>query len=205
MPEERIEISLRLLPTTVALLEQSFGQDWQRRTARFLEALAPASAVEHVRYDLAVELLDDIRRLDAQLKESHKRIRAAVRASGTTVTDLFGVGPIIAAMVIGYTGDVARFRNRDHYAAYNGTAPVEFSSGGRTVHRLSERGNRQLNHALHMAAICQLRQPHSMGRAYFERKVADGKTNKEAIRALKRHISNAVFRHVVADARRPAR
>ena len=73
-------------------------------------------------------------------------------------------------MLIGYTGDIARFRNRDHYAAYNGTAPVEFSSGGRIVHRLSERGNRNLNHALHMAAISQLRQPHSEGRAYFDRK-----------------------------------
>ena len=70
------------------------------------------------------------------------------------------------------------------------------------MHRLSERGNRQLNHALHMAAICQLRQPHSDGRAYFERRVKDGKTNKEAIRALKRHISNAVYRHLVTDARR---
>ncbi len=123
-------------------------------------------------------------------------------ASGTSVTDLFGVGPIIAAMLIGYTGDIARFRDRDHYAAYNGTAPVEFSSGGRTVHRLSKRGNRHLNHAIHMAAICQLRQPHSDGRAYVDRKVAEGKTKKEAIRALKRQISNAVYRQLVIDARR---
>jgi transposase len=141
---------------------------------RFLAGVTPTSPVEQARYDLAVELLEDIRRLDAQLKESHKRIRAAVRASETTVTDLFGVGPIIAGMLVGYTGEIGRFRNRHHYAAYNGTAPVEFSSGGRTVHRLSERGNRQLNHAIHMAAICQLRQPHSTGRAYFERKVAEG-------------------------------
>jgi transposase len=169
---------------------------------RFLEAVAPATPVEQTRYDLAVELLEDIRRLDAQLKASHKRIRAAVRASGTSVTDLFGVGPIIAAALIGYTGDVERFRNRDRFAAYNGTAPVEFSSGGRVVHRVSERGNRQLNHAIHMAAICQLRQPHSEGRAYFERKVAEGKTKKEAVRALKRQVSNAVYRHLVADARR---
>ncbi|MDJ0771421.1 MAG: IS110 family transposase [Ilumatobacter sp.] len=131
----------------------------------FLEQLTPATPVEQTRYDLAVELLAEIRALDAQLKASHKRIRAAIAASSTTVTDLFGIGPIIAAMLIGYTGDVGRFRDRDHYAAYNGTAPVEFSSGGRTVHRASTRGNRQLNHALHMAAICQLRQPHSAGRA----------------------------------------
>jgi transposase len=169
---------------------------------RFLADVTPATLVEQTRYDLAVELLEDIRRLDAQLKASHKRIRTAIRASGTSVTDLFGVGPIIAAALIGYTGDVSRFRNRDRFAAYNGTAPVEFSSGGRIVHRVSERGNRQLNHAIHMAAICQLRQAHSEGRAYFERKVTEGKTKKEALRALKRQISNAVCRHLVADARR---
>jgi transposase len=169
---------------------------------RFLEAITPTTPVEQTRYDLAVELLEDIRRLDTQLKASHTRIRAAIRASGTSVTDLFGVGPIIAAALIGYTGDVGRFGNRDRFAAYNGTAPVEFSSGGRVVHRVSERGNRQLNHAIHMAAICQLRQPHSDGRAYFDRRVADGKTSREALRALKRHISNAIYRQLVADARR---
>jgi transposase len=87
-------------------------------------------------------------------------------------------------MLIGYSGDIGRFRNRDHYAAHNGTAPVEFSSGGRVVHRVSERGNRQLNHAIHRAAICQLRPPHSHGRAYFDRPVAEGKTTREALRAL---------------------
>ncbi len=168
----------------------------------FLAGLSPTDPVERVRRDLVVELLSEVRVLDAQLKASHKRIREAVAASGTTVTELFGVGPIIAAMLIGHTGDIGRFANRDHFAAYNGTAPVEFSSGGRTVHRLSQRGNRQLNHAIHMAAISQLRQPHCEGRVFFDRKVAEGKTKREAIRALKRQISNAVYRHLVADARR---
>ena len=108
----------------------------------FLAGVSPGDPVAQTRYDLAVELLDEIRKLDAQLKASHRRIRAAIAASATTMTDIFGIGPIIAAMLIGYTGDIARFRDRDHYAAYNGTAPVEFSSGGRTVHRLSTRGNR---------------------------------------------------------------
>jgi transposase len=108
-------------------------------------------------------------------------------------------------MLIGYAGDVRRFRNADQFAAYNGTAPVEFSSGGRTVHRLSQRGNRKLNHALHLAAICQLRQAHSEGRGYFDRKVAEGKTKKEAVRALKRQISNAVFRQLLVDASRAGR
>jgi transposase len=91
------------------------------------------------------------------------------------------------------------------YAAYNGTAPVEFSSGGRTVHRLSQRGNRRLNHAIHMAAICQLRQTHCDGRGYFDRKVTDGKTKKEALRSLKRQISNAIYRQLVLDATRSRR
>jgi transposase len=168
----------------------------------FLEGFKPCGHVERVRVDLVVELLDDVRRLDTQLKASHKRIRVAVQVSATSVTELFGVGPIIAAMLIGYSGDMTRFASRDHYAAYNGTAPVEYSSGGRSVHRLSKRGNRKLNHAIHMAAISQLRQPHSDGRAYFDRRVSEGKTNKEAIRALKRHISNAVYRQLVADTRR---
>lgn len=169
---------------------------------RFLLEVDPVDAIEQTRYDLAVELLADIRRVDEQLKASHKRIRTAVAASGTTVTDIYGIGPIIAAGLVGYSGDITRFANRDRYAAYNGTAPIEFSSGGRIVHRLSRRGNRHLNHALHMAAICQIRQTGSEGRMYFERRVAEGKTKREALRALKRHVSNAVYRQLLADARR---
>jgi transposase len=167
---------------------------------RLLAQITPTTPVEHIRLELALELLADVRVLDAQLKESHRRIRDAVRAANTSVVELFGVGPIIACMIIGYSGDIRRFPSRDRYAAYNGTAPVEFSSGGRIVHRLSQRGNRQLNHAIHMAAISQIRQPHSEGRAYFDRKVAKGKTKKEALRALKRQVSNAVYRQLVGDA-----
>ena len=126
---------------------------------RLMAKIAPETPAEQVRYDLALELLDDVRRLDAQTKESHRRIRIAVKASGTSVTELYGVGPIIAAQLIGYAGDVRRFANRDAFASYNGTAPIEWSSGGRVVHRLSQRGNRKLNHALHMAAVTQIRNP----------------------------------------------
>ena len=105
-------------------------------------------------------------------------------------------------MLIGYTRRPDPVRHRDRYAAYTGTAPIEFSSGGRTVHRLSRRGNRRLNHALHMAAITQIRHRHSPGRGYYDRKLAEGKTPREAIRALKRQLSNVVCRHLVADARR---
>jgi transposase len=166
-----------------------------------LAKLEPTTPTEQVRYDLATELLEDVLRLDAQLKASHKRIKEAVTVSGSSVTEIYGIGPMIAAELIGYSGDIRRFANRDAYASYNGTAPVEFSSGGRTVHRVSERGCRLLNHAIHMAAICQIRQMNSEGRIYFERRVAEGKTKKEAIRALKRHLSNAVYRQLLLDAR----
>jgi transposase len=165
-----------------------------------LAGVKPHSPVEAARHALALEHLDDLRRLDAQMRVSKQRIAEAIAASGTSLTELFGVGPVVAAMVIGYTGDVARFRNRDHFAAYTGAAPIEVSSGGRVTHRLSRRGTRQLNHALHIAAITQIRFPHSQGRAFFERKVAEGKTKKEAVRALKRRIADAVYRQLLIDA-----
>ena len=168
--------------------------------ARLLAAAKPASPVERARHALALEHLDDLRRLDEQMKASKQRIIAAVDAAGTTLVQLFGIGPVIASMLIGYSGDVRRFASRHHYAAYNGSAPVEVSSGGRVVHRLSRRGNRQLNHALHMAAISQIRHAHSDGRAFFDRKVAEGKTNKVALRALKRRISDTVYRQLLLDA-----
>jgi transposase len=169
---------------------------------RMLAGVKPATPVEVARHALALEHLDDLRRLDAQMRASKARIAEAVAASGTSLTELFGVGPVVAAMLIGYTGDVGRFRNRDHFAAYTGAAPIEVSSGGRITHRLSRRGNRQLNHALHIVAITQIRFPHSPGRAFFERKVAEGKTKKEAVRALKRRIADAVYRQLLIDRRR---
>lgn len=187
-----------------ALSELSAGGIAKELNASDAETLlaeaTPETPVEQIRHELALELLGEVRVLDSQLKASHRRIREAVRASNTSVTELFGVGPIIACMAIGYSRDIRRFPNRDHYASYNGTAPIEFSSAGRVVHRLSRRGNRQLNHAIHMAAVCQIRHPHSEGRAYFDRKVGEGKTKKEALRALKRHVSNAIYRQLLIDA-----
>jgi len=133
---------------------------------------------------------------------SHQRIKVAVGASETSLTEVFGIGPVLACSLIGYTGDVTRFTSADQFAAYDGTAPIEVSSGGRQVHRLSRRGNRQLNHALHMVAICQIRQTHSEERTYFEKKVAEGKSRKDAIRSRKRQISNTVYRHLVLDTQR---
>ena len=114
---------------------------------------------------------------------------------------MYGVGPIIAAIIVGHTGDVRRFPTAGHYARYNATAPIEASSGPKVRHRLNPRGNRQLNHALHIAAVTQIAHD-TPGRVYFDRKLAEGKTRKEALRALKRRISDAVYRQLLADTRR---
>jgi len=174
------------------------------RAIRILDRSTPSGAVGQARFDLATELLDDMRRLDAQIRESQKKLAVAVKASGTSLTGLFGVGPFIAATVIGDVADVARFATRDHFAAYNGTAPIEVSSGNRKIYRLSLRGNRRINHAIHMAAITQIRHSHSDGRAYYDKKIAEGKTHKEALRSLKRQISNAIYRCLQTDARQGA-
>jgi len=174
------------------------------KAAELLDGVEPDSAVAAARVELAHELLDDLRRVDAQLAESKKRLAAVVAASGTTTTNVFGVGPVVAATVVGVTGDVGRLPTRDRFAAFNGTAPIEVSSGGRKVWRLSRRGNRTLNHAIHMAAVTQIRFRHSPGRGYYDRKIAEGKTPKEAMRALKRRISDALWSAMVADARRAA-
>jgi transposase len=128
---------------------------------------------------MAGDLLADVRRIDNQLHELKKRITQAAAASGTSVVEVYGVGPIVAAILIGHS-DVHRFPSAGHYARYNATAPIEASSGPKTRHRFNPRGNRQLNHALHVAAITQVAH-NTPGRAYYERKRAEGKSPKEAL------------------------
>jgi transposase len=180
------------------------GQITAGQAGHLLDTITPAGAVEAARCQLAAELTEDLRGVDARIRETRKKAAAAVAAAGTSLTGLFGVGPVIAAAVIGDVRHVSRFPNRDHFAAYDGTAPIEVSSGGRKVYRLSRRGNRRLNHAIHMAAVTQIRYRHSPGRAYYEKKLAEGKTGKEALRCLKRQISDAIFACLQADARRAA-
>ncbi len=168
------------------------------KTTRLLQGMRTLDTVGEQRRSMARTHLGDIRRLDRELKANKVLVSKAVVASNTTVTDVYGVGPIVAAFLIGYTSNVDRFASADHYAAYNGTAPVEYSSGGKKKHRLSMRGNRKLNHAIHMAAVTQISHD-TAGRVYYDKKQAEGKTRKEALRALKRRISDAVYRKLVAD------
>jgi transposase len=125
---------------------------------------------------------------------------AALLASKTSVTEVYGVGPVGAAIIIGRSGDIRRFPTAGHYARHNGTAPIEASSGPKARHRLNPRGDRQLNHAIHTAALTQVAHD-TPGRAYYLRKQAEGKTRKEAMRALKRRISDVVYRQLLLDAK----
>ena len=199
----RTQVACRLHQVLCELIPGGVsGEITAGQAGRILETITPAGTVEAARWELAAELTEDLRGADAAIRETRKKIAAAVRAAGTSLTGLFGVGPVIAAAVIGDVRHVSRFPDRDHFAAYNGTAPIEVSSGGRKIWRLSRRGNRRLNHAIHMAAITQIRYRHSPGRAYYEKKLAEGKTGKEALRCLKRQISDAIFACLQADARR---
>ena len=115
--------------------------------------------------------------------------------------DLRGVGPVVAARTLADVGDIARFADRNRFASWTGTAPLDASSGEQNRHRLSRAGNRRMNHMIHIAAISQIRLD-TDGRAYYRRKLAAGKTKLEALRCLKRRISDALYRQLVADAER---
>jgi transposase len=201
----RNQVACRLHAVLCELVPGGFGKEITAgQAARVLEQVTPSGVIAQARFELAAQFLDDLRNLDTQLRETKKKLAAAVRASRTTLTEIFGVGPVIAGTVIGDIGDISRFASRDHFAAYNGTAPVEVSSGGRKTYRLSLRGNRRINHAVHMAAVTQIRNRHTDGRVYYDRKITEGKTSKEALRSLKRRISNAIYSRLLADARQAA-
>jgi hypothetical protein len=124
-----------------------------------------------------------------------------ITATGSTLTQLRGVGPAVAARLLGDVGDITRFASRNHFASWNGTAPIDASSGDQHRHRLSRAGNRRINRVLHIMAIVQLSHD-SDGRAYYRRKLAAGKTPMEAMRCLKRRLSDVVYRRMLTDARK---
>jgi transposase len=175
------------------------------RAARILRGIrARGGASDRLRRRLASEVLRDVRTLDRKIADLNARVEAEVEESGSTLTQIFGVGPILAATILGTVGDVARFPTKSHFASYAGTAPVEASSGQVVRHRLSLAGNRHLNYALHMVAVCQARSD-ARGGTYYRKKIAEGKSRKEALRCLKRRVSDAVFRSLMTDAQAPWR
>jgi transposase len=197
----RLHALLRdLLPGGVA------GKLSAERAARILRGIRPKEgASARLRRQLASEVLRDVRTLDNKIADLDERIEAEVQASGTTLTEIFGIGPILAARIIGTVGDVMRFPTKAHFASYSGTSPLEASSREVVRHRLSMAGNRHLNYALHMVAVCQARRSDARGGGYYRKKIAEGKSRKEALRCLKRRISDAVFRSLLEDSQAASR
>ncbi len=172
--------------------------------ATLLGRIRPETAVDLQRKLMARALVADLRRIDRVLAENRTRCANAVAASGTTLTAIFGISDVLAAKILGHVGNVDRFRSDDSFASYSGTAPIEVSSGEVTRHRLSRNGNRALNNALHLAARVQTMHP-GLGRDHYERKLAEHKSSREALRSLKRQLAKVVYRRLVADhVHRPA-
>jgi len=166
-----------------------------------LAKIRPVTAADRQRKQIARDVVRDLKRHEASIKQLEKELRTAVAASGTTLTQIQGIGFLTAAKILALTGDVRRFPNQEHYASYAGTAPIDVSSGDQEAHRLSRRGNRQLNAAIHVAAVTQARDP-GPGRDHYRRKLTEHMTPKEARRSLKRRLSNTIYRRILADHQR---
>ena len=164
-----------------------------------LASVRPRDQVGKTRKLLALEYLAEMAAIEKKVKASSKELKALVLARGSHLMDLTGVGPVVAARILADVGDVARFADRNRFASWTGTAPLDASSGEQIRHRLSRAGNRKANHVIHIAAACQIRVD-GPGRDYYRRKLAAGNTRMEAMRCLKRRISDALFRQLRADA-----
>jgi transposase len=163
-----------------------------------LVKVRPCDLVGKTRRRLAAELVGDLEQIYARKKAADKELKALVAATDTGLLELHGIGPSGAARLLVEVGDITRFPDRNHFASWTGTAPIDASSGDHVRHRLSRGGNRQINRVLHVMATVQLRNP-TEGRAYFDRKKAGGKSSNEAMRCLKRRLSDAVYRVMLDD------
>jgi len=169
------------------------------RAADILRQIRPREPAAKTLRSLAADLVAEIRQLDRRIAKAAVDITAAVKSSGSTLTELSGIGTLNAAKILARVGTIERFRSADAFASYTGTAPIAASSGDVTRHRLSRAGDRQLNCCLHTMAITQISRD-TPGRAYYRRKRAAGKSHREALRCLKRRLSDVVYRQLLRDA-----
>ena len=170
-----------------------------------LGGFRPRTGPDRTRVDLAKELIADVRRFDKQIKANEAKIAVLLDEHGTTLREVDGVGSVLAARLLGRTGQATRFASAAAYANYTGTAPVHIASADSSRHRLSRYGDRQLNSAIYTIAMIQIRMPASTGRAYYDKKIAEGKSPRYATRALKRHLAGHLWRIMLADQTRTQR
>jgi transposase len=172
--------------------------------SRLLATVRVAGPIEAARKQLARDLIAEIRDADQRLTALASKIAATVAENGSQLPTVEGIGPVIAGRLLGRTRRASRFPSASAFANYAGVAPVEVASGDRARHRLPRGGDRQLNLALHLIALTQVRMPASRGRGYYDTKIAEGKTRNEAMRCLKRRLADRVWRIMIADERRLA-
>jgi transposase len=170
-----------------------------RCLVRFKHLDAAAARLEGTVAFVARDLVARIRELTMAANELERRIVETVARLAPALLGLAGVGALTAAKIVAEVADVRRFRSKDAFARHNGTAPLPVWSGNRVRHRLSRTGNRQLNAAIHRIAVTQMR-IHDDAKAYLQRRESMGNTKTEAIRALKRKLSDVVYRCLQADA-----
>ena len=200
LTRQRIQTVNRLQRLLAELTPGKVKKDITALQAKaILSGVRPRDMVGKTRKLLALEQLAEMVALDAKIKASTKELKVLVLERGSSLMDLTGVGPVVAARILADVGDVARFADRNRFASWTGTAPLDASSGEHVRHRLSRAGNRKANHMIHIAAACQIRLD-TPGRAYYRRKLAAGKRPLEAMRCLKRRISDAIYRQLLADA-----
>ena len=149
--------------------------------------------------EISRELLDRIRTLNERVKQLEQQIMILVARLAPALLSIPGCGALSAAKIVGETADVTRFRSKSAYARWNGTAPQPAWSGNTTRFRLSRGGNRQVNSALHRIAITQARTA-TLGRDYYQRRIETGNTKTEALRLLRRRLSDVIYRTLPADA-----
>ncbi len=145
---------------------------------------------------VAKQRIRRLRQLDTEIKELTAEIKTMVDQSGTRLIDIHGVGVLVAATILSEVGNPRRYATKDKFAMANGTAPIEASSGRVVRHRLNRGGNRQLNRAIHTAALTQIARADSEGRRYYQKLITRGKTHRDAIRVLKRRISDRIWTHL---------
>ncbi|MFI9536922.1 IS110 family transposase [Nocardia fusca] len=175
------------------------------KAAIILRGLRPVTVTDRVRKSLAKDLVADIKRYDAQLADNAAAMDELLDLHGTTLRSIPGIGPVMAARIIGRTGRASRFPNAAAYANYTGVAPIEVASADSSRHRLSRHGDRELNSALHTIAMIQIRMPSSVGRSYYDKKISEGKSPRLAKRCLKRRLADLCWRTMTRDERRTTR